>query len=272
MRVLALASQKGGSGKTTLSGHLAVQAQRAGAGPVVVIDIDPQGSLTEWWNERSAEFPALAQTSVARLAADLVLLREKGFKLAVIDTPPAITMAIQNNSLSIAEIAGKFDILCLFQVLEHMDRLNELFERLNALSKTDSHLFISVPNAELIEFNESHGSLLDMPPNHIGRWNYQAFECIASQFGWLIKDYQKEPFNLKAILKQQIAYHYLRLSQCSSSLANRIERLKSENIRKPLRIFCACCYALCNISTLVQTLRNKNLGDSQWIHLVKSTK
>ena len=45
MRVLALASQKGGSGKTTLSGHLAVQAQRAGAGPVVLIDIDPQGRV-----------------------------------------------------------------------------------------------------------------------------------------------------------------------------------------------------------------------------------
>ena len=42
MRVLAMASQKGGSGKTTLSGHLAVQAQLAGAGPVVLIDIDRQ--------------------------------------------------------------------------------------------------------------------------------------------------------------------------------------------------------------------------------------
>ena len=50
MRILALASQKGGSGKTTLSGHLAVQAQLAGQGPVVLIDIDPQGSLADWWN------------------------------------------------------------------------------------------------------------------------------------------------------------------------------------------------------------------------------
>ena len=72
MRVLALASQKGGSGKTTLSGHLAVQAQRAGAGPVVLIDIDPQGSLADWWNEREAEYPAFAQTTVARLAGCLL--------------------------------------------------------------------------------------------------------------------------------------------------------------------------------------------------------
>lgn len=103
MRVLALASQKGGSGKTTLSGHLAVQAQLAGAGPVVLIDIDPQGSLADWWNEREAEMPAFAQTTVARLVTDLEMLRQKGFKLAVIDTPPAITVAIQ-SVLSVAEL------------------------------------------------------------------------------------------------------------------------------------------------------------------------
>jgi chromosome partitioning protein len=103
LRVLALASQKGGSGKTTLSGHLAVQAQRAGAGPVVLIDIDPQGSLADWWNEREAEYPAFAQTTVSRLANDLQVLRQQGFKLAVIDTPPAITMAIQ-SVISVAEL------------------------------------------------------------------------------------------------------------------------------------------------------------------------
>ncbi len=103
MRVLALASQKGGSGKTTLSGHLAVQAQLNGAGPVVLIDIDPQGSLAEWWNEREADLPAFAQTTVARLATDLAVLRQQGFKLAVIDTPPAITMAIQ-SVISVAEL------------------------------------------------------------------------------------------------------------------------------------------------------------------------
>ncbi|HEX2814541.1 MULTISPECIES: ParA family protein [unclassified Sphingopyxis] len=103
MRVLALASQKGGSGKTTLSGHLAVQAQLAGAGPVVLIDIDPQGSLADWWNERETDLPAFAQTTVARLASDLEILRQQGFKLAVIDTPPAITMAIQ-SVIGVAEL------------------------------------------------------------------------------------------------------------------------------------------------------------------------
>jgi chromosome partitioning protein len=48
MRIIVVASQKGGSGKTTISGHLAVEAERNGHGPVAVIDTDPQGSLAHW--------------------------------------------------------------------------------------------------------------------------------------------------------------------------------------------------------------------------------
>ena len=94
MQVLAIASQKGGSGKTTLSGHIAVQAERTGYGPVALIDADPQGSLTDWWNEREADQPLFVQTTVAKLDRDLQELKELGIKLLVIDTPPAITSTI----------------------------------------------------------------------------------------------------------------------------------------------------------------------------------
>jgi chromosome partitioning protein len=95
MHVLALCSQKGGSGKTTLSGHLAVQAEVAQAGPVAVIDTDPQGSLAAWWNARQSPAPAFVSTTLAQLPADLERLRGEGCRLVVIDTPPAINMAIQ---------------------------------------------------------------------------------------------------------------------------------------------------------------------------------
>lgn len=94
MQVLAVASQKGGSGKTTLSGHIAVQAELTGHGPVALIDADPQGSLTDWWNEREADQPLFVQTTVAKLDRDLQELKELGIKLLVIDTPPAITSTI----------------------------------------------------------------------------------------------------------------------------------------------------------------------------------
>ena len=90
MKVVAVASQKGGSGKTTLAGHIAVQAERVGAGPVAMIDTDPQGSLAEWWNAREAATPAFVATGIARLAEDLRRLRALNMRLLVIDTPPAI--------------------------------------------------------------------------------------------------------------------------------------------------------------------------------------
>ena len=95
MRIIAVTSQKGGSGKTTLSGHLAVEAVRQGAGPVALVDTDPQASLADWWNSRADETPAFVQTTIPSLEDDLNHLREQGFRLVIIDTPPAITRNIQ---------------------------------------------------------------------------------------------------------------------------------------------------------------------------------
>jgi chromosome partitioning protein len=96
VRVLVFASQKGGSGKTTLSGHIAVEAERSGDGPVALIDTDPQGSLAKWWNARAASTPAFAHCTLDELDACLDHLRGLGFKLIVVDTPPAVTQTISH--------------------------------------------------------------------------------------------------------------------------------------------------------------------------------
>ncbi|MAB15264.1 ParA family protein [Parvibaculum sp.] len=96
MHVIAFASQKGGSGKTTLAGHIAVEAEYQGAGPVALIDTDPQGSLSQWWNAREAERPFFVSPSSEGLASDLDKLRLGGIELVVIDTPPAITTTIHH--------------------------------------------------------------------------------------------------------------------------------------------------------------------------------
>jgi chromosome partitioning protein len=103
MLVIALASQKGGSGKTTLSGHLAVEAEKAGAGPVALVDTDPQGSLAAWWNVRTEKTPAFAKVGVFDLHTALKQLENSGIKLVVIDTPPAITDAI-SHVISLADL------------------------------------------------------------------------------------------------------------------------------------------------------------------------
>ncbi len=106
MRIIVLASQKGGSGKTTLSGHLAVQAEISGAGPVALIDTDPQGSLSKWWNARAAETPAFVAARFDNLESDLDALRAQGFKTVIIDTPPAVTRAI-------AQVVSHADIVVM---------------------------------------------------------------------------------------------------------------------------------------------------------------
>src|SRR6186997_607455 len=94
MYTIVAASQKGGSGKTTLSGHLAVEASRAGAGEIALIDTDPQGSLAHWWNARTAPEPRFVKAGLPDLDQALEGLRRMGIKIAVIDTPPAITQSI----------------------------------------------------------------------------------------------------------------------------------------------------------------------------------
>ncbi|MEM1161452.1 MAG: AAA family ATPase [Pseudomonadota bacterium] len=96
LQVVALTSQKGGSGKTTMTGHLAVQAARTGKGPVAIIDTDPQGSIAGWGRSRTAEDPAVFTAVPSQLPGAIAALRAEGFKLVFVDTPPAVTEAISD--------------------------------------------------------------------------------------------------------------------------------------------------------------------------------
>jgi len=94
-RVIAIAAQKGGAGKTTIAAHLAVQANALGQGPVVLADTDPQGSLGQWWRARNDESLGLTTLKLEDVAANPAALRNRGAALAIIDTPPALTGSIE---------------------------------------------------------------------------------------------------------------------------------------------------------------------------------
>ena len=86
MQTLLVNSQKGGSAKTMLAKHLSVEAERAGDGPVFLIDTDPQGSLTAWHKKRESEVPQRAEIRFEELARGLDLLRAHGTAYCIIDT------------------------------------------------------------------------------------------------------------------------------------------------------------------------------------------
>jgi 2-polyprenyl-3-methyl-5-hydroxy-6-metoxy-1,4-benzoquinol methylase len=176
---------------------------------------------------------------------------------------------LDQNVCSASELDGrKFDIICLFQVLEHMDDLDRFFERISDLAAPRCDIFIAVPNPLRTEYQELRGSILDLPPNHVGRWTCRCFEIIAQKFGLLLISCQvnrSQSFSEKA--KRFIKFTYLRRTQ-EVTMANRIEQVRNTGLKKLLRLFASGFYAIGNILDIVRC-REPELGDSLLAHLRK---
>lgn len=87
MKILGIIAQKGGTGKTTLSIHLAVEASLSGL-KVLLVDVDPQASATSWWRRRQEQMPELIQSRGDTLGDVLETAKKQGYDLAVVDTAP----------------------------------------------------------------------------------------------------------------------------------------------------------------------------------------
>lgn len=113
MKTVALISQKGGAGKTTLALHLAVAAIQAGKS-AAVIDLDPQASAAGWRDSRQGEEPAVVSAQAARLGQVLEAARRAGADLAIIDTAPHS----ESSALAAARAADLILIPCRPAILD----------------------------------------------------------------------------------------------------------------------------------------------------------
>lgn len=87
MQIIAIVSQKGGSGKTTTAVGLAVEAATAGR-RVAVVDLDPQATAANWGDRREdKESPAVVSCQSYRLRQVLEVAEGQGVELVIIDTP-----------------------------------------------------------------------------------------------------------------------------------------------------------------------------------------
>jgi chromosome partitioning protein len=92
MNIIAFASRKGGSGKSTLAAHLAAHMYRPRR-PCLLIDEDPQGSLTLWNGLRRDA--ALPMQRIERQIPDLLnKAKRNGVEWAFIDTPANISACV----------------------------------------------------------------------------------------------------------------------------------------------------------------------------------
>ena len=101
MNVIVFASRKGGSGKSTMTAHLAAHANRPSR-RCMLIDADPQGSISLWHKLRGTAEPQLRngtrniQEIVAQAQAD-------GVEWAFVDTPPNMSGAV-TDAISVAAL------------------------------------------------------------------------------------------------------------------------------------------------------------------------
>jgi chromosome partitioning protein len=114
MKVVTIAARKGGSGKSTLAAHLSVLAQ-ARAQRVLLIDVDPQGSLGYWFRLRAAATPPLIECEPEDLAPIVAKARRNGYAYVIIDTPPHAERSIldamrQADLVLIPTRPGPFDL------------------------------------------------------------------------------------------------------------------------------------------------------------------
>src|SRR5215470_1773469 len=91
-RIITVAQQKGGTGKTTVAAHLAVALLRQGKS-VAILDVDPQGSLGQWFEAREQRLGEAATGLRFRTASGWGARREardlaRDYEYVVVDTPP----------------------------------------------------------------------------------------------------------------------------------------------------------------------------------------
>ena len=113
--------------------------------------------------------------------------------------------------------AGFYDVVCAFQVLEHVYKINEFITATVKVLRKGGRLIIGVPNNEPYFQRFNKYSTLNLPPHHMGLWNRKAFEKIQEQFHiklkevnyvgkdkWLVDAYfrAKYWFNIKSIIHQ----------------------------------------------------------------------
>lgn len=104
MKIIALAAAKGGVGKSTLAATLSTAAiiDRPGI-RVGLVDLDPQGSLTLWWNARALPYPLMFSMAPGALAHAQDILRDERLDLLVLDCPPGFT-SIQERAIAAADL------------------------------------------------------------------------------------------------------------------------------------------------------------------------
>ena len=145
MKTVAIISQKGGAGKTTLALHLATSSALAGRN-TAIIDLDPQASAANWSDRRTAEIPVVLSAHASRLSHEIRRVREMEGDLLILDTAPHSDSA----ALEAAKAADLILVPCRPAILD----IEAISTTLDLVKTTGTPIFV-VMNAVAPHGNEA---------------------------------------------------------------------------------------------------------------------
>lgn len=140
MKTIAIISEKGGVGKTTLSINLGVAAALKNKA-VAIIDLDPQASSSEWGDLRKSESPAIIATPAARLNNVVATAKEEGFDLLILDTAPHG----ESTALNAAKISDVILVPCRPSLLD-LRALKNTIDLIKLAKKSATLILSCVPS------------------------------------------------------------------------------------------------------------------------------
>lgn len=150
MQTVAIVSQKGGAGKTTLALHLATAAHAAGV-VSLILDADPQATASRWsqWRD-GAEPDVIDCASPPLLAKKLDQAAELGAELAVIDTPPHA----DSMSAAACRVADLILVPCRPRAFD-LDAIQTTADLVKASSKPGFVVFMAGPQRAIHLYKEA---------------------------------------------------------------------------------------------------------------------
>ena len=212
MKIIAVMGQKGGAGKSTISCNLASMFSKKYK-KVALLDVDPQGTTTKWFNRREARVKnnklAFIPLDINNISNTLKKLEEKGCEVVVIDTLPTIA----DYSYEIADIANMVIIPCkasladaetinktlslfsnnntpfVFVLNEVKQRTLVLLRAKEMLSKLGAIVGSISSSVEIDEaFTEGQGIVENNPSHTCSRQYKEVFSCLVNHLNKTFKN------------------------------------------------------------------------------------
>ncbi len=176
--------------------------------------------------------------------AFLNLLKSNGINAEGIEFNPEALTVCEKQGLSIhnelidafaSKYPEKYDVVCYFQVLEHITQVHDFIKNSLLALKPDGKLIIGVPNNNPFLFVNDKYHTLNLPPHHAGLWNMKSLKSLEQIFNIEMVSLQYEP--LEKTYSDFLKIYIKNSNPIYSNFLNIVNRVAPKILRK---VLCQC--------------------------------